>query len=164
MNGNAPGGGGSPGGSDGAPGGGDGGGGGGAGRRGLDLAAVGAGLLAGLAVVVPLFAIQLGLAVGSDDPADAWVAILLLGFVLAFGAGGYRAARRAGHRHLAHGAWGALAVFAAWIPLRLAVAVVADGDEPLAGVLTGAALAVLAGMAGGVLVLRRESRPGAGPT
>lgn len=127
----------------------------------MDLNTVTAGLRAGLPYLLPVFALQLVLVVASDDPNDAWAVLLLALLLVAFGRAGAAAARHTSRAALAHAAGAGVAVFLAWLPLRLLIAVVGDSDRPFGGLGAGLALGVLVSLGAGVVAMRQgASDPG----
>ena len=111
--------------------------------------------LLGLAVIVPLVAVQLVVGAVTDDVPDALVAVLFVGIVAAFGLAGFVAGRREPGAPAKHGAVAALLALAAWIPLRLVIAAVGDGDNALEGIGGAVAFALLMGAVGGLWSARR---------
>lgn len=127
--------------------------------RALNRAAIVAGGMSGLAVIVPLVGVQLvATAVSDDEVPGGVVALLFLGILLAFGLAGARAGRRAPDAPATHGALAAVVALVAWVPLRLAIAVAGDGGNPVAGIGAAAGFALVMGTLGG-LFGARKARP-----
>jgi len=111
--------------------------------------------MSGLALIVPLVAIQLVVGAVADDVPDALVAVLFVGIVGAFALAGSLAGRRAPDSPAKHGALAALLALVAWIPLRLLIAAVGDGDRALEGIGGAAGFALVMGTLGGLWSARR---------
>lgn len=121
----------------------------------MNWPAILAGGIAGLVLIVPLVGIQLAATALSDDVPGVLVAVLFAGILVAFGVAGAHAGRRAPEAPRLHGALAGLTALAAWIPLRLALAVVADGDDALTGIGGAAGFALVMGTLGGLFGVRR---------
>ena len=128
------------------------------GRRPTDWKAVTTGAVTGVVIVAAVVVVQLVLRATSDDElSGGWRLVLFFGILTAFFLSGERAARRCAGPPVTHAIKAALLALAAWIPLRLAVALAYDDRDPLAGVVLGAAFAIVVGAVGGMFgAWRRE--------
>lgn len=129
---------------------------------GVNWAAVGRGVAAAIPWLIPVLVLQLVLLATSDDPSNAWGVVFLALLVIGFHQAGARAAleaRAAGAaRLLPSAALAGLGAFAVWLPLRILIGVFGDSDRPLAGLGAGLALAVLAGVIGGLSEARKVGK------
>jgi hypothetical protein len=145
----------------------------------LESRAVLRGAAVGLAVVVP---VTIGRALLARDVTDfgtsGWVVPLAALILVAYAAAGVTAARSAGRAALRHGAAAGLATVVAWLPIRVLVWALREGDRglvtgnraalPVGQVLGALALAAVLGAAGGTAAGRAgrpapaTDRPGVG--
>lgn len=123
----------------------------GAERQGLDWAAIGHGAARGLLLILPVIGLQLAATAASDDDLPgALVAVLFLGILLAFAAAGARAGSEGRHAPRAHGSLAAVGALLVWLPLRILVAVIGDGGNPVRGIGAAIVFAVGMGAVGGI--------------
>lgn len=99
----------------------------------VDARAATAGALLALAVIVPVSVVVAVLDRTGDDGSPAGAALGMVGLLLAYAAGGWRAGRLAPETPLTNGALAGLGAFALWIPIRIAIWAVRDDPSALVG-------------------------------
>lgn len=123
--------------------------------RSIDVGAIGRGALVATAVCLPLAVIGRLVAVDGVPPVPA---LLFLAVLVGFALGGFVAARASGALPYTDAALAALAAFIV-IQGTAALVSVARGDTPsLPAIVFSAMLAIGAGVAGGLVAVRRTGR------
>lgn len=134
----------------------------------LDVGAVGQGAVLGLLVIAPVSLADIALSAVDGLDEGVWVFFLFALILGAFFLAGHRAALRADGAPYTHGALGALAAFALWLPLRVATRALIgerllgrEGDAALDVVMAVATVALLSmsfGILGGLVASRGSAR------